>query len=96
MFDEVVDAVVALDPQPRERRWISLNLCIVDAVWSIGAQYDNLVVPLVRNLTMGFGVEQPTVPVSEPIGVDPLPLARLADQTVEELNSAHEPAADLD
>ena len=47
-FDRLVDAVVALDPPPRERRWVSLSLCIVDAVWSIGANYDNVVVPFVR------------------------------------------------
>jgi hypothetical protein len=84
-FDELLDAVVALDPQPRERRWVSLSLCIADAVWSIGAHYDNVVVPLVRNLANEFGVEHPTVPMSEPIGVDPLPLTKLADLGVDEL-----------
>lgn len=84
-FDELVDAVVALDPQPRKQRWVSLSLCIVDAVWSIGAHYDNVVVSLVRNLATEFGVEQPTVAMSEPIGIDPLPLIRLADLSVDEL-----------
>ncbi|MCU1695836.1 MAG: hypothetical protein JWR34_1899 [Mycobacterium sp.] len=85
MSDGLVNAVAALDPQPREQRWVSLSLCIVDAVWSIGAHYDNVVVPLVRNLATEFGVEQPTVPMSEPIGADPLPLTRLADLSVDEL-----------
>ncbi|MDF2467663.1 MAG: hypothetical protein K0Q61_35 [Rhodococcus erythropolis] len=84
-FDEIVEAVVALDPQPRERRWVSLSLCIVDAVWSIGAHYDNVVVPLARKLAAEFGVEQPTVPMSEPLGADPLPLTQLADLTADEL-----------
>lgn len=84
-FDVLVEAVVALDPQPRERRWVSLSLCIADAVWSIGAHYDNVVVPLVRKLAANFGVEQPTVPMSEPLGLDPLPPAVLADLSVEEL-----------
>ena len=84
--DELVDAVVALDPQPRERRWVSLSLCIVDAVWSIGAHYDNVVVPLVRKLAKEFGVAQPTSPMSEPIGADPLPVTRLADLSVDELS----------
>ncbi|MGQ9351430.1 hypothetical protein [Mycolicibacterium gilvum] len=84
-FDGLVEAVVALDPQPRERRWVSLSLCIADAVWSIGAHYDNVVVPLVRRLATKFGVEQPTIPMSEPLGADPLPLAELADLSVEEL-----------
>lgn len=84
-FDELVEAVAALDPQPRKRRWVSLSLCIADAVWSIGAHYDNVVVPLVRKLAAEFGVEHPTIPMSEPLSVDPLPLARLADLTVDEL-----------
>lgn len=85
--DGLVEAVVELDPQPRERRWVSLSLCITDAVWSIGAHYDNVVVPLVRRLATKFGVEQPTIPMSEPLGADPLPLAELADLSVEELIS---------
>lgn len=84
-FDELVDAVVTLDPQPRERRWVSLSLCIVDAVWSIGAHYDNVVVPLARKLAMEFGVEQPTVPMSELIDPDPLPITQLADLSIDEL-----------
>lgn len=82
---QLVDAVVALDPQPRKQRWVSLSLCIVDAVWSIGAHYDNVVVPLVRKLATEFGVEQPTVPMSEPIGDEPLPLTLLVDLSVDEL-----------
>lgn len=84
-FAELVGAVAALDPQPRVRRWVSLSLCIVDAVWSIGAHYDNVVVPLVRKLSTELGVEQPTVAMSEPVGADPLPLTRLADLSVDEL-----------
>jgi hypothetical protein len=85
-FNELVDAVVALDPQPRKQRWVSLSLCIVDSVWSIGAHYDNVVVPLTRKLAKEFGVEQPTIPLSESVEVDPLPLTRLADLTVDELS----------
>ncbi|WP_442007515.1 hypothetical protein [Mycobacterium sp. 2YAF39] len=84
-FEKLVDAVVALDPQPRKQRWVGLSLCIVDAVWSIGAHYDNVVVPLVRSLAKEFGVEQPTIPMSEPIGTDPLPLTRLVDLSADEL-----------
>ncbi|WP_308161609.1 hypothetical protein [Mycolicibacterium goodii] len=83
----MVEAVVTLDPQPRERRWVSLSLCIADAVWSIGAHYDNVVVPLVRKLAVNFGVNQPTVPMGERLGPDPLPLAELAGVSVEELVS---------
>lgn len=84
-FNKLVDAVVALNPQPRKQRWVSLSLCILDAVWSIGAHYDHVVVPLVRNLATDFGVERPTVPMSEPIGADPLPLTQLAELSVDEL-----------
>lgn len=84
-FEKLIDAVVALDPRLRERRWVSLNLCIADAVWSIGAHYDNVVVPLVRNVATQFGVEQPTIPMSEPIGIDPLPLGKLSELSVDEL-----------
>jgi hypothetical protein len=82
----LADAVVALDPQPRERRWVSLALCIVDAVWSIGANYDNVVVPIVREkFAATLGVDQPTASAPESLGVDPLPLARLAGLDVDEL-----------
>lgn len=84
-FDELIEAVVALEPQPRERRWVSLSLCIADAVWSIGAHYDNVVVPLVRKIAAELSVDQPTISMSEPLGTDPLPLTRLAGLTVDEL-----------
>ncbi len=84
-FAKSVDGIVALDPHPRERRWVSLSLCIADAVWSIGAHYDNVVVPVVRNVAKEFGVAQPTVPASDPIGTDPLPLTRLAELDVDDL-----------
>lgn len=84
-FDELVDAVVNLDPQPRRQRWSSLSLCIADAVWSIGAHYDNVVVPLVRKLAAEFGVERPTMPMSEPIVDDSLPVTRLVELSVDKL-----------
>jgi hypothetical protein len=57
----------------------------VDAVWSIGARYDDVVVPLVRRVANEFGVEQPLAAMSEPITADPLPLSRLAALDVDEL-----------
>lgn len=84
-FDELVEAVVVLDPQRRKQRWSSLSLCIADAVWSIGAHYDNVVVPLVRKLAAEFGVDRPTIPMSEPIGIDPLPVVRLGELSIDEL-----------
>ena len=88
MLAKLTDAVVALDPQPRARRWTSLSFCIVDAVWSIGANYDNVVVPLVRKkFAAKFVVTEPTVPASQPMPHDPLPLSRLDDLTVESLTA---------
>jgi hypothetical protein len=86
-LQELAAAVVELDPQPRPRRWVSLSLSIVDAVWSIGAHYDNVVTPLVRNLARKFGVTEPTVPGNQPLGVDPLPLNQLAALSVGELTA---------
>lgn len=84
-LDRLAEAIAALDPRRRERRWASLSLCIADAVWSIGANYDNVVVPLARKLAANFGVDQPTIPAREPIGTDPLPLTRLTKLTIDEL-----------
>lgn len=83
---EMVDAVVAVNPQPRERRWVSLSFAITDAVWSISADYDAVVVPLVRKkLAAKFGVDQPTMPATDPIGDDPVPVTLLTELSVEEL-----------
>ena len=85
---ELADAVAALEPRPRERRWTSLSFCIVDAVWSIGANYDNVVVPLVREkFAAKFGVLQPTIPACQPIPKDPLPLSKLDVLTVDSLTA---------
>jgi len=36
--------------QPRLERWTSLSACVLDAVWSVGAGHDRVVVPLVRRV----------------------------------------------
>jgi hypothetical protein len=84
-LQELATAVGKLDPQPRQRRWVSLALCIADAVWSIGAHYDNVVTPLVRKLAKEFDVREPTVPGNQPLGTDPLPLQQLVALSVDEL-----------
>ena len=47
-MNELVDAVAALNPEPRGSRWASLSSCLVDAVWSIGVNYDAVTVPITR------------------------------------------------
>jgi len=47
-MNELVDAVAALNPKPRGSRWASLSSCLVDAVWSIGVNYDAVTVPITR------------------------------------------------
>ncbi|KZF06324.1 MULTISPECIES: hypothetical protein [unclassified Rhodococcus (in: high G+C Gram-positive bacteria)] len=73
-LDRLTAAVLALNPRPRERRWVSLSFAIVDAVWSIGATYATTVVPLVSRVAADFGVSQPSVPNSEPPIPDPVSL----------------------
>lgn len=83
---KLTDAVVALDPQPRDERWTSLSFCTVDAVWSIGARYNKVVVPLVRKkFAAEFGITEPTAPARRPLPPDPLPLSKLEDLTVDSL-----------
>lgn len=82
---DLAAAVLALRPRPRELRWTSLSLCILDAVWSIGARYDSVVVPLVRRFAAEFGVGSPTVRANSTLGLDPLPLPALAGLDVESL-----------
>ena len=78
MLERLSNAVTALDPKPRAQRWVSLAFCIADAVWSIGAHYDKVVVPLVRKrIAKEFGVDQPTAPADGFRAKDPLKLEDL-------------------
>jgi hypothetical protein len=76
-FDDVIDALAALDPKPRERQWSSLWYCVIDAVWSISARYDQVVVPLVRRVAERTGDLHPVVAVPAALPPDPLPLPAL-------------------
>lgn len=76
----LVDAVAALDPLPRTRRWSSLSYCVLDAVWSIGSRYDSVTAKAVRAVARAVGDEEPVVDAQgwSPItAVDPLPPERL-------------------
>ena len=64
-LDVIADRIADLNPQQRTRRWSSISLCILDAVWSIGAHYDNVVTPLVVKFARSQGVSSAVVPVDE-------------------------------
>lgn len=74
-LERLTAAVKDLSPQPRARRWVSLSFCILDAVWSIGANYDTTVVPLVKRVAEQFDVAEPSVPESNPVRSDPVSLS---------------------
>jgi hypothetical protein len=61
--------------QPRLERWTSLSACVLDAVWSVGSDYDRVVVPLVRRV-LEPAATGPLTSESAP-GVDTHPLSRL-------------------
>jgi hypothetical protein len=77
---KVAQAIAALDPRPRTHRWRSLTYCIVDAVWSIGAQYDQVVAPLTRAVADSFGDQQPLTAHDDPEASDPVPLETFLDR----------------
>ncbi|MGW0022259.1 hypothetical protein ACWDUD_28430 [Rhodococcus sp. NPDC003382] len=76
----LVTAVRELDPQPRQRRWVSASFCVLDAVFSIGAHYDRHVVPVVQRVAADFGVASPSVPISVRESADPVPLDSFLDR----------------
>src|SRR4051812_1416549 len=59
---------------PRER-WTSLSACVLDAVWSVGADHDRVVVPLVHRVLIP-GATGPLTAETVP-DVDTHPLTRL-------------------
>jgi hypothetical protein len=69
----ILEHVATLELEPRKRRWTSLSYGVLDAVWSIGSNYDAVVVPLVRGFAASLGDETPVVhpPVES---ADPLAL----------------------
>lgn len=57
---------------PRIERWTSLSACVLDAVWSVGADHDRIVVPLVRRVlepaaTGGLLADAPSSADSHPL-----------------------------
>lgn len=78
----VAERVAALGPRPRENRWASLSACVLDAVWSIGARYDGVVVPVVRRV-LDHGAAGPLLAPGAPAD-DVYPLDRFAERFPDE------------
>ena len=76
-LDKLSSEVSKLAVEPRERRWTSLSYCIIDAVWSIGSNYANHVVPVVRRVAKAFGDMSPVAPLAEFPIADPVRLSSL-------------------
>ena len=79
-ISHIAKAVLALNPQPRQYRWTSLTYCIVDAVWSIGSDYDNVVLKVVKDVAAVFKDESPTIPAQSLLPKDPVPLERFLER----------------
>ena len=69
---EVAERVAALGPRRREDRWAKLSACVLDAVWSIGARYDRVVVPLVRRVLDGGATGRLLSSATPEVDVHPL------------------------
>lgn len=78
----VAERVAALGPRPRQTRWASLSACVLDAVWSIGARYDGVVVPVVHRVLDG-GATGPLLSADAPIE-DVHPVSRFLDRFPDE------------
>ena len=72
-LNELERLVAAVDPQPR-RRWRCLSYCILDAVWTMGAPHDTVVVPLVHRVAHEHGDDTPLLPPGEPPPEDSMSL----------------------
>src|SRR5689334_7042593 len=70
----LVDVLADREITPRDRRWSSLSYCVIDAVWSISAQYDAVVAPLVRRVAAANADRHPVVDATASLPPDPLPL----------------------
>lgn len=84
-LSRVVAAARKLDIRAREAMWVSASLCVLDAVWSIGANYDSTVVPLIQNFAQANGINRPVVSPSELPAGDPFPTRRLSQFSEDEL-----------
>jgi len=79
-ISRISTAVIGLDPQPRQYRWTSLTYCIVDAVWSLGSDYDAVVIKMVNNVAAIFDDRSPTILAESALPKDPVPLKRFLER----------------
>ncbi len=76
--DQIGRSQAAPEPslaQPPRERWTSLSACVLDAVWSVGADHDRVVVPLVHRVLIP-GATGPLT-AETVLSVDSHPLPRL-------------------
>lgn len=72
LIDRIADRVAAIGPRAQGQRWSSLSACVLDAVWSIGARYDAVVVPFVHRV-LEPGALGPLLSTDPETDVYPLP-----------------------
>ncbi|MEU2349878.1 hypothetical protein [Modestobacter sp. NPDC049651] len=73
--------------EPPRDRWTSLSACVLDAVWSVGADHDRVVVPLVHRVLIPGATGDLTSESVPSVDTHPLPrlLTRFPDeQSLEE------------
>lgn len=75
--DTVVEAARSLHPQGREWVWTSASYCVIDCVWSIGADYHSVTLKMVRKVAAAGGDDEPSAPSAGRTRGDPLPLSAL-------------------
>ncbi|MFF2620325.1 hypothetical protein [Oerskovia jenensis] len=90
----LVDAVLDLEPQPRGYRWTSVTYCLLDAVWSIGINYDRHVIQIVRRVAAKVLDAEPVITATSPLPPEPLPLTKFitlfpTSDSLVELTSRH-------
>lgn len=63
--DVLTRTAAELTIEPRQKRWTHLSLCVLDAVYSIGANYDRTTVPLCKRYAEQIQLADPSVPFAE-------------------------------
>ena len=86
LFDDQIGlSAAALEPssaQPARERWTSLSACVLDAVWSVGADHDRVVVRLVHRVLIPGATGSLAADSAPTVDTHPLPrfLTRFPDE----------------